>query len=681
MIALKERKSPELFRLSLPTSYRCALVFCWALWIHLAAASQAAPFEPSRSTATTPAPPITALRFDENHKQWIAARGSNIVVYDESAQHIERTISTSFRKISDIQFVPNYDQILVAGGNPGEFGQVSLLSWPTGEIIKTRQLDTDVITQVCTQNESNKIFCAGHSGSLTALSLDSLESAWTIDAHPGGCTSLKVIPSRELIATGGNDATIRIWKVSDGTLVRTLSQHTAAITQLLTNLKPGSDTSELISLGQDKTVRLWDAQTGRMIRFVKLPSNPKEAGWEPYQNTDTSMQWVLGDDGRLRRINMQQGVIEQDIGGSSDHTFALGYHANHLFIAGQSAEIKRISARAPLPRIIVAPDTKRFTEENSSREFRVRGFNYDHDAEGRLIEDYWIEQWPTIEQDFTEMQDLGINTVRIHLQFGRFMNSATEPNQQNLAKFSELVRLAERTRLYLDVTGLGCYHKQDVPAWYDELNEQERWNAQAEFWRAIIKSSQNSPAIFCWDLMNEPVVPGGKRPPRDWLGPPLGDKHFVQFITLDQNKRPRAEIAKVWIQHLCKAIRESGNQSMITVGMVDWSLDRPGLTSGFIPSQVADPLDFIAVHIYPQSGKLEEAATTLEGFNLGKPVVIEECFPLQCTQEELRRFLKDNESKMNGWISFYWGETPGELATKKTIAAEITRQWLLNLPQ
>jgi hypothetical protein len=40
--------------------------------------------------------------------------------------------------------------------------------------------------------------------------------------------------------------------------------------------------------------------------------------------------------------------------------------------------------------------------------------------------------------------------------------------------------------------------------------------------------------------------------------------------------------------------------------------DQPGLTSGFVPEKIADDLDFIAVHIYPEQGKLDEALRTLE---------------------------------------------------------------------
>src|SRR5205814_1312132 len=120
-----------------------------------------------------------------------------------------------------------------------------------------------------------------------------------------------------------------------------------------------------------------------------------------------------------------------------------------------------------------------------------------------------------------------------HLQLGKFLNGPKEPNSNSLDRLSSLVRMAERERLYLDLTGLGCYHKNDVPPWYDAMNERDRWDAQASFWELVAKTCADSPAVFCYDLMNEPVVPGGQRKPGDWLGPAFAGKHFVQVITLD----------------------------------------------------------------------------------------------------------------------------------------------------
>jgi hypothetical protein len=322
----------------------------------------------------------------------------------------------------------------------------------------------------------------------------------------------------------------------------------------------------------------------------------------------------------------------------------------------------------------VSKDKKSFVLEPFGKKFTPWGFNYDHNEKGQLIEDYWEAEWPTVEAHFAQMKKLGANVVRVHLQLGKFMDGPDKPNGKALDRLGKLLELAERLRLYLDLTGLGCYHKKDVPAWYDKLSEKDRWGVQGRFWQAVAGRCAASPAVFCYDLMNEPVVPGGKG--KDWLGPPFGGKHFVQFVTLDQADRPRPDIARQWIHYLTTAIREKDKRHLITVGLVDWSLDRPGLTSGFVPERVADDLDFVSVHLYPNKGKVGEALKTLAGFAVGKPVVIEETFPLACSPKELEDFIEASRKQAAGWIGFYWGKPPKELRESKDIGDALTLGWL-----
>jgi len=153
--------------------------------------------------------------------------------------------------------------------------------------------------------------------------------------------------------------------------------------------------------------------------------------------------------------------------------------------------------RHELPQIRVSDNGQHFVSGDSGKRFVVWGVNYDHDDDGRLLEDYWHDSWSVIAEDFREIKGLGANVVRIHLQLPEFMKSTTEPEKKNLARLGDLVRLAEQTGLYLDVTGLGCYHKHDVPDWYDELDEPARWDVQARFWKSVAQVCKGSPAIFC----------------------------------------------------------------------------------------------------------------------------------------------------------------------------------------
>jgi hypothetical protein len=65
-------------------------------------------------------------------------------------------------------------------------------------------------------------------------------------------------------------------------------------------------------------------------------------------------------------------------------------------------------------------------------------------------------------------------------------------------------------------------------------------------------------------------------------------------------------------------------------------------------------------------------------YDLGKPLVIEETFPLECGLEEMDDFLKRSRGQAEGYVSFYWGRTIRELAEAKDnpMAAAIMAEWL-----
>jgi hypothetical protein len=331
---------------------------------------------------------------------------------------------------------------------------------------------------------------------------------------------------------------------------------------------------------------------------------------------------------------------------------------------------------AGLELIRVSADGGNFIGAESGQRFFAWGFNYDHDDSSRLLEDYWQKEWPTVVEDFEEMKALGANVVRIHLQVAKFMNSPKEPNETALNQLVRLVKLAEQTGLYLDITGLGCYHKQDVPDWYDQIDEASRWDVQALFWEAIAKKCTQSPAIFCYDLMNEPILPGNKKE-TDWLAGEFGGKYFVQRISLDLKGRTRKQVARLWVDKLADAIRKYDKKHLITVGAIPWSHTFPKAKPLFYSKEVGENLDFVSVHFYPKKGEVKKALKALKVYDIGRPLVIEECFPLRCGREEFNVFINESLDIVDGYIGFYWGKTIEEYAQPNaTIAHAIMRDWL-----
>lgn len=100
----------------------------------------------------------------------------------------------------------------------------------------------------------------------------------------------------------------------------------------------------------------------------------------------------------------------------------------------------------------------------------------------------------------------------------------------------------------LDVTGLSCYRLDRIPAWYDAFSETDRWNVQARWWKKIAETSAGHPAVFCFDLMNEPIVGGRSKEgePR-WVGGELAGFYFVQKNSEDAKG---TQIAEAWVAQL-----------------------------------------------------------------------------------------------------------------------------------
>lgn len=327
-----------------------------------------------------------------------------------------------------------------------------------------------------------------------------------------------------------------------------------------------------------------------------------------------------------------------------------------IIIACNKVEPTITSPEPNLSKIII--ENRQFKKADGTV-FFPWGFNYTNPEGVGLIEDNWLneEVWQVIKSDFTEMKALGANVVRIHLQYHQFMIDATTPNTSTLNRLKELVELAEQEKLYLDITGLAAYIKNAQPTYYTSMTDEERWATQKIFWESIAEQVGDSPAVFAYNLMNEPVVSVGCNTVADceWTpGNGFGGFHFVQNITTTAGLEYTTTF-KSWIAQMSQAIRSKDRESLITVGV---------LSLGPY-SQFATDLDYLSPHIYPKSGEIQNAIDQILANQSNVPVVIEETSNLHCNIKELEEFITGIDGKYNGLLGHYFGTPIDELDESK----------------
>jgi hypothetical protein len=255
------------------------------------------------------------------------------------------------------------------------------------------------------------------------------------------------------------------------------------------------------------------------------------------------------------------------------------------------------------------------------------------------------------------------------------MKSPELADEESLARLARLLDLAEGLGLYLDLTGLGCYRKEDAPLWYLNAPEKDRWAMQARFWESVAKTCAPSPAVFCYTLMNEPLSP--PQASDDLLGGDLGGLHYVERLTRDPAGRTRLEITKQWMDALIPGIRRRDPSRLVTCGMFFLFEVPNGLTLGPDPKESGAPLDFLCVHLYPRELEIDQELELLRTLTrAGKPIVIQEMFTLHCSLPAFQGFLEKTRGTASGWFGFYWGRTVAEYRKSHKLEDAIMASWL-----
>lgn len=342
-----------------------------------------------------------------------------------------------------------------------------------------------------------------------------------------------------------------------------------------------------------------------------------------------------------------------------------------LFWGGAASAAQPATApHRQLPRISVRADGRGFVT-GKGKAFVPFGLTYFRPNTG------WAPQvWKRFDaeatrQDFTRMQKLGINCVRVFLSFGSFYSEPGKLDADGLAKFDEFLAIAEEHGIYVHPTGPD--HWEGLPDWakVDRYADETVLVALEKFWSLFAARYRDRKVIFAYDLLNEPHIAWDTPPMRAkwnaWLQreyrtaphvayawkrtlPPgeLGEFPVPRPVAaagsreLLDYQRFREEVADEWTRRQAVVLKAADPKALVTVGYVQWSV--PSLMPGVQhyaaarPARQAQWLDFLEIHFYPlDSGAYDYRSEEEENRNLayahgvvaevaklGKPVVLAE---------------------------------------------------------
>ena len=248
-------------------------------------------------TDAVAAPPITALAVALDGRELVAGSQGGISVLSIPDITVIRSHETELESIHDIRFSPDGRRMAVAGGTPAQFGLVEIMEWPSAKIITRIREHDDVVYSVAWHPDGHWLAMASLDGVCSIVVAESGQRAHRIEGHSKGLTGVEWISPviagtakpgsmDSVLVTSSLDQTLRVWSMElnqpekPPRSVRTLDQHTASVIGIaLQPAGPSGAVPLLASIGDDRTVRIWQPASGRLMRFAKLTEPPTAVAW------------------------------------------------------------------------------------------------------------------------------------------------------------------------------------------------------------------------------------------------------------------------------------------------------------------------------------------------------------------------------------------------------------------
>ncbi|WP_298473836.1 cellulase family glycosylhydrolase [uncultured Maribacter sp.] len=227
----------------------------------------------------------------------------------------------------------------------------------------------------------------------------------------------------------------------------------------------------------------------------------------------------------------------------------------------------------PTP-IDTAKIVKRTIDKKLAKVKNIKGINYypkdsPWDTFGKKFSD------SIINQDFKIIQEMGLNTIRVFIQYEDFGKNRVD--YKKLALLKTLLDTAEENDLEVLITLFDFYGDYDV----------SNWTLTHRHAESIIKAMKDHPALLGWDIKNEP--------------------------DLDFDSRGKQRVLS-WLEQMIDNIKKWDKNHPITIG---WSSPEAGI-------ELADKVDFVSYHYYREPKDYKLAHNKLRALVPTKPKVLQE---------------------------------------------------------
>lgn len=305
--------------------------------------------------------PVTALAFSPDGRELAVSGYHEVTVWNTTDGSLVRRLQRLPQRIQSLAWHQGGGLLAVAGGAPGQSGELLLVDPKSGDIVKSLVSTTDFLLSAVFSPDGSRLAAAGADNVIRIFNIDGVGEPLSIQQHADWVMSVSWSPDGTKLASASRDRTARIYDAKTGELLISFTEHAAPVNAVV--IAP--DGKSAISADREKNMFAWDVQEGKKLGEFK--------GFE----AEVFQLQISGDvlfastaDGEVREYSLDGRKFIRGYSAWSDRVYSLATHpgAKRIAAGSHDGEIRvwqiggaepRISFRAtPGRRALLQPEIR-----------------------------------------------------------------------------------------------------------------------------------------------------------------------------------------------------------------------------------------------------------------------------------------------------------------------------------
>lgn len=257
----------------------------------------------------------------KGHMGWIWA-----VTFSPDGKTLASCSHDSLIRLWDVQNI-DFEQ-----SNPANLAEASDSSHLSGTCLKTLRGHFSRVWTIAFSPDGQMLASGSDDQTIRLWNAHDGTCLTVLQGHTGGVTSVRFSPNGQILASASEESSIRLWSVDRGTYLKTLQGYTSWVRAVAFS----PDGQILASGSDDRTVRLWEVKTGTCRKTLQ-----GHTGWVTSLSFSPNGQTLASgsEDASVRLWSVQDGTCFKLLQGHSSCVWEVAFNPDGQTLASGSADL------------------------------------------------------------------------------------------------------------------------------------------------------------------------------------------------------------------------------------------------------------------------------------------------------------------------------------------------------